>query len=324
MSEALANKNKPFIYIMYDIPILFIFFNRLEVAQKTFERIREARPSRLYLAQDGFRKEKGEPEASKILHIRQTILSMIDWDCEVKTLFRQSNVGCGMGVKTAIDWMFENEDFGIILEDDCVVNPSFWPYMSELLSKYASDQRIGMIAGYNPLSKICSDASYTFSRYKACWGWATWRRAWKQMDIDMKWRTGDVCDSVINNMGGYGRDHRYWTYRLKAIDHNYVSAWDWQWYFTLASQNQLCIFPSCNLVDNIGFGDEATHTTQIGASRSADANAIAFPLKHPDYILPNRDFDRCFYKHNNTLYNSIIQRIPFPVKRWIKAKMLNR
>ena len=87
---------------MYDIPILFIFFNRLEVAQKTFERIREVRPSRLYLAQDGFRKEKGEPEAIKILHIRQTILSMIDWDCEVKTLFRESNVGCGMGVKSLV------------------------------------------------------------------------------------------------------------------------------------------------------------------------------------------------------------------------------
>lgn len=309
---------------MYDIPILFIFFNRLEVAQKTFERIREARPSRLYLAQDGFRKEKGEPEAKKIMQIRETILSMIDWDCEVKTLFRQSNVGCGMGVKSAIDWMFENEECGIILEDDCVVHHSFWSYMSELLSRYAADQRIGMIAGYNPLGKAYSDASYTFSRYKACWGWATWRRAWKQMDIDMKWRASDVYDSVINNMGGNGKDRYYWTYRLKAIDHNYVSAWDWQWYFTLSSQNQLCVFPSCNLVDNIGFGEDATHTSLTGATKSTDTNAITFPLIHPDYIVPNTHFDKCFYKYNNTIYNSIIQRIPFSLKRWIKAKILNR
>lgn len=307
--------------VMYDIPILFIFFNRLDVAKTTFERIRDAQPSKLYLAQDGYRKERGEEERENVLRIREMILSMIDWPCDVKTLFRPENVGCSMGVKTAIDWMFESEACGIILEDDCVVHPSFWPYMQALLSRYAHDQRIGMIAGYNPLGQIYSDASYTFSHYKACWGWATWKRAWDYMDIDMKWRSTKSYDNILHNMSGMGRDKFYWKYRLKAIDEHYVDAWDWQWYFTMSSQNQLCAFPLCNLVCNIGFGNDATHTNIMSSSKAV-TDGLDFPLRHPDYIVSNAKFDEKFYKYNNCIYNRIIQRIPFSVKRWLKNKIL--
>lgn len=303
---------------MYEIPVLFVFFNRKDVTLKAFERICQIKPAKLYLAQDGYRTNKGKQEADKILEIRECVLGMIDWKCEIKTLFRTQNVGCSAGVKTAIDWMFENEEYGIILEDDCVAESSFWTFMQQLLIRYKDDQRIGMIAGYNPLDNIYTDASYTFSKYKACWGWATWKRAWRNMDIDMKWRDSEDAKSVINNMGGHGKDKNYWKYRLKAIDNNYVSAWDWQWYFSLASQNQLTIFPLSNLICNIGFGEEATHTSGFAFSYSKASKDITFPLKHPEYILPNIAFDKRFYRYNNTTYNKIIQLIPFGLKTWLK------
>ena len=149
---------------MYEIPVLFVFFNRKDVTLKAFERICQIKPAKLYLAQDGYRADKGKQEADKILEIRECVLGMIDWECEIKTLFRTQNVGCGAGVKTAIDWMFENEEYGIILEDDCVAESSFWTFMQQLLIRYKDDQRIGMIAGYNPLDNIYTDASYTFSK----------------------------------------------------------------------------------------------------------------------------------------------------------------
>ncbi len=304
----------------YQIPILFVFFNRKEVAVKSFERIRAVRPRRLYLAQDGAREANGENEHRLILEIRESILSLIDWECEVKTLFRPQNVGCAEGVKTAVDWLFQNEEKGIVLEDDCVVQDSFFPFMEEMLTRYASDDRVGMIAGFNGIGQAFASSSYTFSRYKACWGWATWRRAWSNMDMEMSWRGTEQEQSILYNMGGNGRDIDYWKYRIKCIDAGYVSSWDWPWYFSLSAQNQLCIFPEVSLVSNIGFGSDATHTTTIGQSQVQSlANDLSFPLRHPDRVIPNVSFDKHFYRYNNSLYNAIIQMIPFGLKRWIKS-----
>lgn len=304
---------------MYSIPVLFVFFNRKETALQSFQRIRAIRPAHLYLAQDGPRAEKGSAEAQLVQDVRQSILSQIDWECDVHTLFRPQNVGCSLGVKTAIDWMFTTESCGIILEDDCVVQPSFWQYMQEMLTLYQSDNRIGMVAGYNEIHTSHSPYSYTFSRYKACWGWATWQRAWQNMDIDMKWRNTADRLSVLHNMGSRIEDIRYWTYRLRCIDTHFVSAWDWQWYFTLSSQNQLCIFPHVSLVSNIGFGADSTHTTSYFSEGNRESmDNLTFPLVHPQYILPNSEFDKHFYHHNNNLHNRIIQLLPLRFKSFIK------
>lgn len=304
----------------YSVPILFVFFNRREVALQAFERIRAVRPSHLYLAQDGARAERGEDERCLVEDIRQSILERIDWECQVQTLFRTENLGCAMGVKTAIDWLFEHEDRGIILEDDCMVQPSFFPYMEEMLERYYSDNRIGMVAGFNGVGHAYADTSYTFSRYKACWGWATWRRAWQNMDMQMSWRGTEQEESILFNMGGNGRDLHYWKYRLRCIDQGYVSAWDWPWYFSLAAQNQLTIFPAVSLVSNIGFGADATHTSPVGNTHvQQKAGDLQFPLSHPVKVVANVAFDKHFYRYNNSFYNSIIQIIPFGLKKWIKG-----
>lgn len=301
--------------VYFTTPILFVFFNRKDTSCESFKRIRDAKPAKLYLAQDGARKDKcGEDKIVK--ETRDAILSMIDWDCEVKTLFQEENLGCGVGVFTAISWLFENEEMGVILEDDCVVTSSFFKFMEQMLRKYKDDQRIGMIAGSNLISGYTENkTSYFFSRYKSCWGWGSWKRAWANMDIDMNWRK-DYCDDVICNSGYYSKGKSKWNYQLKCIDNNFVSAWDWQWFFTLSSQNQLCIYPAKNLVSNIGNDSNATHTSF--GSITHKSHELDFPLVHPKYICPNKTFDAAFWNVENTFKNRILRMLPLKTKKILK------
>ncbi|GAB1415658.1 hemolytic protein HlpA [Paludibacter sp.] len=301
----------------YNIPILFIVFKRPKVASIAFEQIRKVKPKKLYLACDAARPHV-TGENLLVEETKKTITDMIDWDCELKTLYHTTNQGCSDGVYKAINWMFEYEETGIILEDDCVVNLSFFRYVDEMLLKYKEDNRIGMIAGTNKL-KINIKESYLFSRYKACWGWATWKRAWKNMDIAMKWKDTDYYDSVLSNMGHNGRDIKYWKYRIDLIKKDRVSAWDWQWYFSLAAQNQLSIFPKVNLVTNIGFGEGATHTTNKSQPQEYTATQeLQFPLIHPEYVVPHDEFDRAFYRDNNSLFYTLMRYTPYFIKTFVK------
>lgn len=301
---------------MYNIPVLFVFFNRKEIAQKAFAEICKVKPSRLYLAQDGPRQAKGKQEEMAVQEVRKAIVDAIDWQCEVHTLYRTQNLGCAQGVKTAVDWLMDNEECGIILEDDCIANNSFFRYMEEMLTSYKDDQRIGMVAGSNLVKRFTPRYSYHFSRFKSCWGWATWRRAWKNMDMDMSWRKEHLAD-VINNSGFNGEYNSKWKFQLKCIDNNYVSAWDWQWYFTLASQNQLCIYPAVNLVTNIGNDSEATHTSF--GEISVKSHELEFPLRGPGIVAPDSGFDKLFSDNENTLYFQAIRYIPHGLKQRIKA-----
>jgi len=304
---------------MTNIPVLFVIFNRPDIACKSFLSIKEIKPQKLYIAQDGAREDK-EGELEKVLETRKRILDLIDWPCDVKTLFQVHNLGCGMGVYSAISWLFENEEKGVVLEDDCVVNSSFFPFMEEMLDKYKDDQRIGMIAGSNLISSYSETrSSYFFSRYKSCWGWGSWRRAWANMDINMNWRNS-IFNDVINNSGYYAKGQEKWKFQLKCIDTNYVSAWDWQWFFSLAAQNQLCVYPSVNLVSNIGNDADATHTSF--GSITIESQELLFPLKDPLYVCPNEEFDRAFWKEENTLRLKIQRNIPNSLKLWVKRMIL--
>lgn len=303
---------------MYNIPILFIIFNRKDVALTSFEPIMKVKPSKLYIAGDGAREAVAD-EAFNVSETRKAILDCIDWECEVHTLFQENNLGCCHGVYSAINWLFDNEDQGIIIEDDCVMRDSFFPFVEEMLIRYRDDNRIGMIDAANYSQQIEIPDSYGFSRYKSTNGWGTWRRAWQLMDLDMEWRKGKYKDSIIRNMGYKSKDIRYWKYRIKAVDLNDVSAWDWQWYFTLAANNMLGIYPKYSLITNIGFGEGATHTSgKTVPSCYISKKNISFPLKHPKYVVPYQPFEKAFYRSNNTLYNRIKQLFPFAFKNMIK------
>ena len=301
------------------LPILFTIFNRADSTYQALQPIIKYQPQKLFISSDGGRTIE---EKLKINSLRSNVLKMIDWDCEVFTLFHDENQGCGMGVFSGINWFFDHIDKGVIIEDDCIVNESFFVFMEELLIRFEYDQRIGMIAGHNNFEISGFSESYCFSKYAACWGWGTWKRAWQNMDINMKWKhDAKYYTAILKNRGFEGLEVTHWKYQIKYIENNYVSAWDWQWYFSLAANNQLCIFPKKNLVTNIGFDKNATHTRNI--DRVLLSYLLELPLMHPDYVLPDVSFDYQFYKLNNSFKNKIKRIIPISLKQLLK-KHINK
>lgn len=300
----------------YTIPVLLVFFTRRDITLKTFQCIKKVKPAKLYLASDGGRNEN---EWKTVRELRELILQQVDWDCEVKTLFQTANLGCGKGVYTAIDWLFQHEESGIIIEDDCLVSDSFFPYMRSMLEKYRDDQRVGMVAGHVFCERFQIPTTYAFSNYCACWGWATWRRAWKNMDFSMEWRKEPDAVNVLMNRGLDQREKRHWLFQLNEIDHQTVSAWDWQWYFTVAKENQLCIFPRVNLVTNIGNDANATHTSFsniVVSSHELESEYI-----HPHSVCPSYAINERFYRNGNSLRSKLLRLLPFGLKKMIKRML---
>jgi hypothetical protein len=245
----------------FDIPVLFLTFNRLDTTKQVFEVICKVAPSRLYIASDGPRDNR-EGEKEKIEAVRDYILGSINWDCEVKKLFRDKNLGCGKAPAEAITWFFENEEMGIILEDDCLPSITFFPYCKELLEEYKDDEQIYHIAGNNPLTEIKTPYSYYFARIQHCWGWATWRRAWNQFNYSIVDLDNFIIKKKIDNIFTRSADKNYWLDIFKEMEkYEKDDIWDYQWTYTIFNNNGICINPSKNLITNIGFGIDATHTS---------------------------------------------------------------
>ena len=274
-------------------PILFLIFNRPDTTKVVFESIRKVKPSRLYVASDGAR-SNNDDEDQKVIMARE-IATAVDWDCDVKTLFRKDNLGLKSAVSNAIDWFFEQEEEGIILEDDCVPDSSFFFFCQETLMKYKKDTRIMAISGDNFQDGIRrTEKSYYFSCYPHCWGWATWKRAWKLYDGNLSDWQEVKAKGLIGSIGGDNRTFvAYWS---KIFDQCYsgkIDSWAYPWTYSCWLQSGLTILPSVNLVTNIGFGENATHTKGHN-SRSADfsASGIQLPLSHPAYVIRDAIADR--------------------------------
>jgi len=280
-------------------PILFLIFNRPDVTKKVFEQIKMAKPPKLYVAADGARSE----EEKLLCEETRSIINEIDWDCELKTLFREENLGCKENVSSAIDWFFENEEMGIILEDDLMAHPDFFRFCSDLLEYYKDDERVWAITGTNLIEQtdMAGDYSYLFSGYGGCWGWASWRRAWKHFDKDLKlWP--EVRDSQLLRWV-YTEDYKYnyWYDICESIYNNTApfNSWAYPWAFTRRINSGLTIVPAKNLVSNIGFGEQSTHTTdQISSLANISIYEIEFPLKHPPYVCRNMKFDELHGQKN--------------------------
>ena len=267
----------------FNIPILFLVFNRLDTTRQVFERIRNVSPIKLYIASDGARDNR-ESEDEKVKTVREYVINSIDWNCEVKTLFREKNLGCGKAVSQAITWFFENEEMGIILEDDCLPSASFFHFCKELLEKYKDDNRIYHIAGYNPLTYTEMPYSYYFARIQHCWGWATWRCAWSQYNFDIKDLDNFIFQKKINEIFNRKIDRYYWLEIFKRMEKHEIDTWDYQWTYAIFNNNGICINPAKNLVSNIGFGSEATHTTVDDTNKNNQQQFEIKELKHPNII----------------------------------------
>jgi len=276
---------------MYNTPILFIIFANPDTTAQVFERIRQIRPSKLYVAADAPRPEK-QGEAQRSIETRN-IIQHIDWNCELKTLFQDKNLGPKIAVSSAVTWFFEHEKQGIILEHDCLPDLSFFPYCEELLEKYKDDSRIGHISGNNFLPGMIDEGlSYDFCSCSHIWGWASWCRVWKNYDVNFPFweEQKDKRSLLFCNK----REEIYFSSFIPDVinNRNGINTWDTQYWFTLRLQNQLSIYPAVNLVTNIGLGDpNAVHTAKKKKKQLVSVSDIHFPLKHPLYVLRNRKLD---------------------------------
>jgi len=276
---------------MFETPVLFLIFNREDTTQKVFDAIRRQKPKYLFVAADGARKNKPD-EVEKCQRVRN-IIKQVDWDCELKTLFREENLGCKMAVSSAIAWFFDNVEQGIILEDDCLPDPSFFPYCEELLDKYKDDSRIGHISGNNFLPDIIDDGlSYDFCSCPHIWGWATWRRVWKNYDVHFPF--WEEQKNKRPSLFVSRREKIYFSTFISDVlnNRNGINTWDTQYWFSLRIQSQLSVYPSVNLVTNIGLSNpDATHTSKKNGKQAVPEANISFPLKHPLYVLRNKKLD---------------------------------
>lgn len=278
-------------------PILFIIFNRPDVTKRVFERIRKAQPRQLFIAADGHR--VNVLTDIKLCESARQAVKLIDWDCNVQTLFRETNLGCKLGVSSAINWFFEQVEAGIILEDDCLPHISFFRFCGELLQKYSIDERVMAINGTNfQFGSRYSNDSYYFSRYVDVWGWATWRRAWQNYDITMKNWSRFRDNQQLVDLFGTEEAAGYWSERFDRTARGEVDTWDFQWIFASLLQGGMSIVPNVNLVSNLGFGINATHTKRLNyALADLPAHAMRFPLRHPDRVHINDAADRSMFCH---------------------------
>jgi hypothetical protein len=276
----------------FDTPILFLVFNRPEVTTSVFERIKKIKPKKLFISADGPRKNR-ENDAKLCNEVR-SLFENIDWDCQVYKKFESRNLGCKKGVSSAIDWFFEHVDEGIILEDDCMPDRSFFYFAENLLKKYRNDERIMTICGTNILGKWDrNNKSYFFSFYGSVWGWATWKRAWNKFDFNMtSWTDYNARLAVKNSLAS----SLQYFFRKKLLDATYrgkIDSWAYGWNFARLVNSGLAIVPSKNLVKNLGFGKLATHSLSSKNYYSGiKLYRMDLPLKHPVIVGPDREFDR--------------------------------
>ena len=301
---------------MYQVksPVVFIVFNRPDKATKVFEEIAKARPSKLLLIADGPR-DSVLGEAERCSAVRK-LIENVDWDCEVLTNFSEVNMGCKRRLSSGLDWVFTQVPEAIILEDDCLPSPSFFPFCDELLERYRHDDRIGMISGDNfQEGKLRGDGDYYFSKFCHIWGWATWARAWKKYDVNMSTWPQLKNERWLEKMDLTKSEIQHWEKSFDKVYFKGLDTWDHQWTLTCWKNDLISVMPNVNLISNIGFGVDATHTHGKSIFSNIPTHTLSFPLVHPSKIGVNEKADRFTAKHQFT--NSYFWKIIRKLRGWI-------
>lgn len=301
---------------MMKTPIAFLIFNRPDTTQKVFDAIRQAKPQKLLVVADGPRADR-PGEADKCAATR-AIIDGVDWECDVLTNYSEVNLGCKQRVSSGLDWAFNTVEEAIILEDDCLPHPSFFDFCEELLDYYRHDERIAVIAGCNfQGGQRRTDYSYYFSLYNHCWGWASWRRAWKYYDGEMKHWPEIRDQKWLNSIFDKSSVIYFWNQAFQSVYENKLSSWATAWAFSCWLQNRLTIIPNVNLVSNIGFGKDSTHTSFYNTKKADIATEVmAFPLKHPPLMI--RNFKADSYTEDIHYSISCLSRVKTKLRKIIK------
>lgn len=278
-----------------ETPILFIIFKRYDTACQVFNRIRDIRPKYLYVAADGPRPEV--PGEDKDCELTRSVIEKIDWDCELHTLFQTENQGCGIGPYKAISWFFDHVDQGIVLEDDCLPDIEFFKYCEVMLRRYKEDNRIALITGRNNYDVVPYDgASYFFSAFHFCWGWASWSRVWREYDYTLS--SESATDYFCHLTRYFGLRHLgviLWRMNIffSCKRNQPRDIWDYQFCISTQLHDQYTIVPKVNLVRNIGFDERATHTG--GGIDNIKVGKI-FPISHSNNLVYHRNIDVMYAK----------------------------
>ena len=276
--------------------VAFFIFNRPDTTLRVFEAIAAAQPERLLVVADGARADR--PDEANLVAQTRAIIDLVNWPCVVDTNFAIENLGCKPRVSSGLEWVFEKVEEAIILEDDCLPDPSFFGYCTQLLERYREDDRVAAISGDNFQNGMSRTSdSYYFSKYFHCWGWASWRRVVQQVDFEMKsWPEFDQRDG-LREWADSEAELNYWR-NLFSLQHaGEINSWAYPFFYSCWEQGSLTILPDVNLVSNIGFDQDATHTT------SAESNLANLPtfdigeLKHPIDVQRNKSADEYTFEN---------------------------
>ena len=307
-------------------PVSVFFYRRPEHLRKVMAKIREAQPTVLFGVSDG--PKPGSEEIRKgVEESRKVFREAIDWPCRWEVLERESNLGSYLSVSRGLDWVFERVDETIVLEDDTLPGPDFFRFTAELLEQYRDKVSVGAICGnnYDDPDDWPETASYRFTRYHHSWGWGTWKRAWKFFDRDESLQAEIPRIRKENWMGLSRREWAYWQRCFKRTYAKQLDAWDYRWTLSLWAHRMMCIIPRVNLVQNIGFDQQATHTVEANFAtlKMHTVSPLLFPLIFPEEEGPNEMLDeKVFQKHYQVLEGrrNLWQKLWDRLQRWGRTK----
>jgi len=321
--------NSPPMENNFRTPIVLIAFNRPRQTAEVVRTIRAQRPARLFIIADGPRPGV-ETDPEKCAAVRG-LVEKIDWPCQVERRFAETNLGLRRNVAEGLDWVFQQTERAIILEDDCLPHPTFFPFCEELLDRYAEDRQVAAIGGTNlePSVKIpMNDASYYFSRFCHIWGWATWRRAWQLCDHELKEWPALRQTGWLMNICGHRTSENFWRRHFDdahAAHPHGLNTWDVAWVFACWRHSMMSIVPRTNLITNIGCGAEASHIKTRTRMSELPTTAMRFPLVHPSTARTNQTAD-CYVQKNFfegiTLTQRLYWKLRLPLPIWAVRRVV--
>ncbi|GAA4773043.1 hemolytic protein HlpA [Actinomycetospora chlora] len=299
-----------------DVAVLIVAFNRPDKTRRVLEAVRAAAPRRLYLAADGPRAHV--PSDAELCAATRRVLEQIPWPCEVRRLYRPTNLGCKRGVAGAIDWLLTHEESGIILEDDCLPGPDFFPFCAELLDRYRDDSDVMMIGGFNDFgSWDAAGDSYLFTHTAPIWGWATWRSAWDRYDPAMRAWADSEARAVVRSRTS-AAEYRLFGGKFDGVYEGRIDSWGFAWTLAILVSGGLSVMPADNLVTNIGFDGEATHT-RWRREGEVPTRRMPWPLRHPTSTTPDEAFERALFRKRFAVGRRLVAALPPPAQERVRA-----
>jgi hypothetical protein len=280
----------------FDVPVVLMAFNRPQHTRAVFDRIAAIRPTRLFAIADGPRPDRRDDVHN--CEETRAVLNRVNWPCDLRTNFSDTNLGCAPRISSGLDWVFDQADRAIILEDDCIPDPSFFTFCAELLARFENDHRVRTISGSSFLfGKTRTPWSYRFSIFHDIWGWATWRRSWQRVDMTMGYWP-QVRDEgwLFDMVGGDRAWAKFWARRFNRAYERQIDSWAYPYLFSCWLDGSLAVTPNSNLVSNIGVGEGATHTPHAAPYLNCPIESLRFPLTHPPFVIRDRISDGEMFK----------------------------